>query len=670
MKRVCDSVNMQPKKKQKIDFDDSFMGKGLSEFCSTLGNHTSSLGDGIGGKSFFKEDHIGIFENVEWQDASVRPDMPIRFNEFLALEDAYSMEVDSLEARCTIEVPKKIFNQVTLDPEKVQWSAIDVDDDSNVFKYPKDLNATVEGYYHAYKHEDGAAECKGPGGYTYNLKDMRQIQGDCERILKREELSPPSVEVKMDKITFPKYSFPIKEDKFGVPFDCISTEEIEGDKVRVVVDLPLITYFDDYGFELWNYEISEGNEDPLGLKADFETLLKQPIKEGAVMVPNFLQNDERFQLNTHINGLSVREPKLFHPGSKNQVLDILHPSLYCYHHGVSVVSDGGLETWEKAAVAQVKLKYNYGHNQAKNNKSNHAWIPSECDIGSDGEVIFSSPLVGVHPDDTVTKSLLENLLGKALPELSKVLHYVRNFNFMGDNWDYKAKPDKEYTDFKGTTLQVVPKIVDYILQPGESYEGVWHMEGMAHERIMATVIYVSSRDDNIKGGSLRFKRAFSHAEGQYFREGMDYAQGAGHKRPVADFFDEGLTPLGSLETPDNALLIFPNTHVHKLSKMTNSGKTVAKRRICVFFICDPDIKMLSTKHVPNQSADFARIQIDRQLKMWDLAVDEFDQSWNEIIQFAGLWSLEQAKKSQIDLMNERKYYKNTWNVREVGLCEH
>ena len=85
---------------------------------------------------------------------------------------------------------------MTLDPEKVQWSAIDVDDDSNVFKYPKDLNATVEGYYHAYKHEDGPAECKGPGGYTYNLKDMRQIQGDRERILKREELSPPSVEVK------------------------------------------------------------------------------------------------------------------------------------------------------------------------------------------------------------------------------------------------------------------------------------------------------------------------------------------------------------------------------------------------------------------------------------------------------------------------------------------
>ena len=65
-------------------------------------------------------------------------------------------------------------------------------------------------------------------------------------------------------------------------------------------------------------------------------------------------------------------------------------------------------------------------------------------------------------------------------------------------------------------------------------------EGMAHEHMMATIIYVSRRDESINGGSLRFKRAFSDAEGQYFREGMDYAQGAGHKRPVGKFFDEGI----------------------------------------------------------------------------------------------------------------------------------
>jgi len=40
---------------------------------------------------------------------------------------------------------------------------------------------------------------------------------------------------------------------------------------------------------------------------------------------------------------------------------------------------------------------------------------------------------------------------------------------------------------------VITKIVDYELDPGQSYDGVWHVEGMSHEEIVATAIYFIHR---------------------------------------------------------------------------------------------------------------------------------------------------------------------------------
>ena len=57
-------------------------------------------------------------------------------------------------------------------------------------------------------------------------------------------------------------------------------------------------------------------------------------------------------------------------------------------------------------------------------------------------------------------------------------------------------------------LQLETKVVDYELGDGQSYGGVWHMEGMSHEEIVATAIYFIDRDDGIKGGGILFKQAF------------------------------------------------------------------------------------------------------------------------------------------------------------------
>ncbi len=58
----------------------------------------------------------------------------------------------------------------------------------------------------------------------------------------------------------------------------------------------------------------------------------------------------------------------------------------------------------------------------------------------------------------------------------------------------------------GKRLQVVVKAANYILQPGESHEGSWHVEGMKHERIVASGIYYYHTTPNLADSCLAFRQ--------------------------------------------------------------------------------------------------------------------------------------------------------------------
>jgi len=103
---------------------------------------------------------------------------------------------------------------------------------------------------------------------------------------------------------------------------------------------------------------------------------------------------------------------------------------------------------------------------------------------------------------------------------------------------------------------VITKIVDYELDPGQSYDGVWHVEGMSHEEIVATAIYFIHRDEVIVGGDILFKRAFHEDEAGFIRSSV------AQSRPSAvdNVIEAGLMPLGKFETLPRRLLVFPNGH--------------------------------------------------------------------------------------------------------------
>ena len=138
----------------------------------------------------------------------------------------------------------------------------------------------------------------------------------------------------------------------------------------------------------------------------------------------------------------------------------------------------------------------------------------------------------------------------------------------------------------------------------------------------------------LSGGDLRFKRAFTKEE----RSNVygDIAQ----SRPavVNDFASEGFIPLGHFPTEEGYILVFPNCHIHKISKMVNTAqKEMASRRIVVFFFINPEKKIISTREIAPQQ---------------------------------GVISLPTAKEYRLELMAERKYNKEKLNVRDIELCEH
>lgn len=306
--------------------------------------------------------------------------------------------------------------------------------------------------------------------------------------------------------------------------------------------------------------------------------------------------------------------------------------------------------------------------------STYQWLPTYFDVDDKGSFSIADYINNLVPrsEHTILYTSLAQLFSLALPLLESVLSYGRavrprirdsDDESIAYHHDSRIEPIKEQSySLKGQRLQVIIKIVDYELAPGESYEGVWHVEGMSHEEIVATVIYFIHRDADIKGGDILFKRAFHKDEAEHIFSQIPQSR----PRALDNLINEGLLPLGKVQTLPKRLLVFPNSHVHKVTKMqnesqesydtaqvqkrrkmqyesqeTNDTTQVQKRRIVVFFLVNPEKRIISTRDVPPQQ-----------------------------LEAGGSMSREEAVAHRLELMKERKFNKQDWNIREIELCEH
>ena len=339
------------------------------------------------------------------------------------------------------------------------------------------------------------------------------------------------------------------------------------------------------------------------------------------MNKNFMSSQHLHNLKQMVHNLMTNYPIDYHPWSNDQVIDIVHPSLYCYVKGVSKHTDGTI-CLEKTTE-----------------ETKYQWLPSDILINKSGKVTFASYINNLH--DTKYVPLLEKTLTAFIPRLEKVLQ----------------KP------LKNRLCQVIVKIGSIVLDNSSEEKqiykgGSWHIEGMPYEHIAATCIYYLDVN-NITDSYLEFRKpvVLNEINIDYPQCDSDYTETHYGIEPGSHYDGKMNRYLGLIKAEEGASVVFPNSLQHRVKdfKLKQSvtqditqdiqnvihGIVQGVRTIIAFFFIDPDHTILSTNNVPKQY---------------------------------NIMSLEDAKLYREKLMYQRKYFVNTLNQevyeREYSLCEH
>ena len=367
----------------------------------------------------------------------------------------------------------------------------------------------------------------------------------------------------------------------------------------------------------------------------------------------------------------------WHPGSDEQVLDLVHPSLFCLVRGVSRADD---PAWPSLGPDEARYALS----------GKFQWLPTDVEVSENGDATFLSYVNNVHPvAHRDLASVLPVLFGRMRPLFENVLTDLRHprtvrikadvnswwvdepvrpadLNDVGavyaydaamNNWIYNRVPvppdappftppelpgDSARVDLRGRRLQVIVKLANIHLTPDkpEYPGGSWHVEGMMNERIVSSGIYYWD-NENITESRLSFRAAVDGpAHEQNDHRGIRAVYGLGDEDALNQV-------LGSAETRAGRVLAFPNVLQHHVDPFRLADPSrPGHRKILVFFLVDPSVTIVSTSDVPPQ------------------------QPWSP----TSTMTLEQAKEFRSQLMQERKFFVDEHNEkiyeREFSLCEH
>lgn len=282
----------------------------------------------------------------------------------------------------------------------------------------------------------------------------------------------------------------------------------------------------------------------------------------------------------------------FQPNTHNTTINIVHPALTCYVNGISKITNNEKNILEPSMLQWLPLNY--------------STITKK----------FTSKLKNV--DDVKHENIyssLEFIFTSFLPHFQEVL------NSLFENG--KISSSKNLMSYK--QLQVIPKIANTFLTPENSQSNgtSWHLEGIKEENIIATGIYYINID-NITQSKLKFRTTISSSTD------IDYPQGCSAYVKSHYGFDENFNKtkfsgntettmeLGSINTNKYMSIVFPNCFQHKVENFELFDKTKnGNRSILVFFLIDPDRRVLSTNDVDNSEISLQNAKKFREILMFD-----------------------------------------------------
>lgn len=278
---------------------------------------------------------------------------------------------------------------------------------------------------------------------------------------------------------------------------------------------------------------------------------------------NFDQFPEiRLNLLNEIKIMMENEVIDWHPGSNEQVRDIIHPSVKCYVKNRTVLKEQKI--FEDSDDSE-NLRYQ--------------WLPAEVEI-NENKCKFTSSINNLDEEKYPNlKPCIERMFETFLKRLENVLH----------------------RSFSNGNFQVIVKIGSIHLDQDkkEYLGGSWHVEGMPYERIVATCInYLDV--NNITKSFLEFRKPVYIDE-----ESVEYDQGDSkytkHHYGIKNHHDGVMNRyLGLIKCSKGSSVVFPNTLQHRVKPFNLvEGENSGSRIIIAFFVIDPDNKIISTADIEN-----------------------------------------------------------------------
>ena len=340
-----------------------------------------------------------------------------------------------------------------------------------------------------------------------------------------------------------------------------------------------------------------------------------PFLTSGIIVKNINKNIRTELLNKINSFNNIKNPD-YHPGSNNRVLDIVHPSLYPYIKK-DIIKKDNLDFWGRPYE-----------------NSKYQWLPSEFNIDANGKCKIETYINNLPITEKALYEDIETLFNTILPLFEDIWSYSKSFDFYKNdreqlNKSFKNDDVLHKLSLKNRKLQVITKIVKISLKDNDIFLGAWHVEGMSHENIVATASCTLEQDESFDA-SIYFKRTYSSREVDTILSNMPQDP----IEPVDKLIHNVLVPLGKVKIKEGSLIVFPNSHIHKIDMFSNVKKEQF-RTILVFWLINPDIRITSTKDIPQQN-----------------------------------YKIENAYKERLELMKERTFYKQSFNQREINLCEH
>ncbi|EDN02208.1 predicted protein [Histoplasma mississippiense (nom. inval.)] len=413
----------------------------------------------------------------------------------------------------------------------------------------------------------------------------------------------------------------------------------------------------------------------------------------------------------HLEDIPDNE-KDYHPFSDNQVLDLVHPSLFPVVYGQTrIITDGVLGIHEGIARAGC---------------GEIIKIPSEEELKALCKI--TSYINNLHPKrHQELYRVIEQVISCAVPLWNNTLRYTKAENYVRipydscemdvdhdfvtavpkperksyDNeydyydrlseWEEQAQkptlpePDAEFSppnedilvnlqrDYGSTGLQVIVKLANIHLTPEQPkyHGGTWHVEGQSNEHICATALYYYD-SDNITESHLAFRQLCDVEDGQE----IQYEQNR-HEWLSAVFGCENGGPaiqeIGDVVCKQGRLLTFPNILQHRVSpfELEDPSKP-GHRKILALFLVDPNIRIISSANVPCQRRDWWEEQVPWEHVTGRLPPELSGEVLSHLDDY--LMSMEDAAALRLELMGERKAIveeqREAMEYLEFSLCEH